>query len=80
MIFTTPSRWRSDANAKQERIVTMIDEMFDRGYQAAREEFNAGIANALGGVGQTIGESLRVLHRIEWSAPWAPPKKKVRRA
>ena len=54
--------------------------MFDRGYQAAREEFNAGIANALGGVGQTIGESLRVLHRIEWSAPWAPPKKRVRRA
>ena len=58
----------------------MIDENFDRGYQAARAELNAGLAEALSGVGQTIGDSLRVLHRIEWSAPWAPPKKRARRA
>ena len=58
----------------------MIDEMFDRGYQAARADINAGLADALGGFGQTLGDSLRVLHRIEWSAPWAPSKKRVRRA
>jgi hypothetical protein len=61
-------------------MVTMIDEIFDRSYQAARADINAGTANALSGIGQTIGESLKVLHRIEWSAPWAPPKKRVRRA
>jgi hypothetical protein len=61
-------------------MVTMIDEIFDRGYQAARADLNAGVADAFAGIGQTIGDSLKVLHRIEWSAPWAPPKKKVRRA
>ena len=61
-------------------MITMIDENFDRGYQAARAELNAGLAEALSGVGQTIGDSLKVLHRIEWSAPWAPPKKRARRA
>ena len=61
-------------------MVTMIDEIFDRGYQAARADMNAGVADVFGGIGQTIGDSLLVLHRIEWSAPWAPPKKRVRRA
>ena len=61
-------------------MITMIDEIFDRGYQAARADLNAGVAETLSGVGQTIGDSLKVLHRIEWSAPWAPPKKRVRRA
>jgi hypothetical protein len=61
-------------------MVTMIDEIFDRGYQAARANMNAGVADAFSGIGQTIGDSMRVLHRIEWSAPWAPPKKQVRRA
>jgi hypothetical protein len=61
-------------------MISMIDENFDRGYQAARAELNAGIAEALSSVSQSIGDSLRVLHRIEWSAPWAPPKKRVRRA
>jgi hypothetical protein len=61
-------------------MVTMIDEIFDRGYQAARGNLNASVGEAFAGIGHTIGESLRVLHRIEWSAPWAPPKKRVRRA
>lgn len=61
-------------------MVTMIDEIFDRGYQAARANMNAGVADAFSGIGQTIGDSMKVLHRIEWSAPWAPPKKRVRRA
>ena len=61
-------------------MVTMIDEIFDRGYQAARSGMNAGVADAFSGIGQTIGDSMKVLHRIEWSAPWARPKKQVRRA
>ena len=30
------------------------------------------------GIGHTIGDSLEVLHRIEWSAPWAATPKKRR--
>ena len=58
----------------------MIDEMFDRAYQSHRGELNNGLRAAFAGFGQTIGDSLKVLHRIEWSAPWAAPKKPVRRA
>ena len=58
----------------------MIDEIFDRGYQAARGNLNASVGEAFAGIGQTIGDSLKVLHRIEWNAPWARAKKKVRRA
>jgi hypothetical protein len=58
----------------------MVDEIFDRAYHAARADLNAGVAEAFSGIGKTIGDSLKVLHRIEWSAPWAPAKKHVRRA
>lgn len=61
-------------------MIIMIDEIFDRGYQAARADLNGGVADAFAGIGRTIGESMKVLHRIEWSAPWSPPKKRVRRA
>ena len=61
-------------------MVIMIDEIFDRGYQAARADLNAGVHDAYAGIGRTIGDSLKVLHRIEWSAPWAPPRKQTRRA
>jgi hypothetical protein len=60
-------------------MVTMVDELFDRGYQAARAELNASAARAFGKIADTIGDSLTVLHRIEWSAPWAQPKKTARR-
>ena len=57
----------------------MVDEIFDRGYQAARAQLNGGVHDAFAGVAQTIGDSLKVLHRIEWNAPWAPLKKTARR-
>ena len=51
----------------------MIDEIFDRGYQSGRAELHAGIDRAVHGLAQTIGKSLKTLHRIEWSAPWKRP-------
>jgi hypothetical protein len=48
----------------------MMDEMFDRTYQAGRADLNAGIDRAVSKFGRTLGDSLQVLHRIEWSAPW----------
>ncbi|MEO8175318.1 MAG: hypothetical protein ABI626_01500 [Sphingomicrobium sp.] len=49
----------------------MIDQNFDRTYQAGRAELNAGLDRAFHHLGSTIGKSLAVLHRIEWSAPWS---------
>lgn len=59
----------------------MIDEIFDRTYQAGRADLNAGIDRAARrygrSLGKTIGKSLAVLHRIEWSAPWHRDAKDV---
>ncbi len=48
----------------------MVDEIFDRAYRDSRAQLNAGLAGLFGGIGHTLGESFKVLHRIEWSAPW----------
>ena len=53
----------------------MMDEIFDRTYQAGRADLNAGLDRGFrhigNGIGSTIGKSLEVLHRFEWNAPWA---------
>ena len=48
----------------------MRDQLFDREYQAGRAELNASIDRAIANIGKSLGDSLKVLHRIEWSAPW----------
>ena len=48
----------------------MMDEIFDRTYQSGRAELNAGIDRAVQSVARTLGDNLKVLHPIEWSAPW----------
>ena len=53
----------------------MIDEIFDRNYQSGRAELNDGIDRAVKRIAQELGASLKALHRIEWSAPWAGPGK-----
>jgi hypothetical protein len=55
----------------------MNDQIFDREYQAGREALNDGLARLIHGVGQ----SLRVLHKINFDAPWKrPASAKPRRA
>lgn len=56
----------------------MMDEIFDRTYQAGRADLNAGLDRAFSRIGSTIGKSLKVLHRIEWSAPWNSNSKNTR--
>ena len=56
----------------------MVDEIFDRGYQAARSQLNGDVARAFSGLGKTIGDSLELLHRVEWSAPWRTESKRTR--
>ena len=51
-------------------MITMIDEIFDRSYQASRADLNAGIGRAFHRIGSGIGKSFKVLHNIQWNAPW----------
>jgi hypothetical protein len=44
----------------------MNDQIFDREYQAGRAALNDSLSRLFDGVGQ----SLRVLHKIQFEAPW----------
>lgn len=59
-------------------MVTMVDEIYDRAYRESRAELNAAIAAGFSGIGKLIGDSFKVLHRIEWSAPWEQKGKRAR--
>ena len=59
-------------------MVTMVDEMFDRQYQAGRNEMNAGIANAFGRFGHAIHDAFEVLVKIEYQSPWTAKQKRIR--
>jgi len=48
----------------------MVDEIYDRQYQAGRAELNAGLGRGFA----AIGRGLEALHRFEWSAPWKPAR------
>ena len=60
-------------------MLTMMDEIFDRTYQNGRADLNAGIDRAVATVAREFGKTMAVLHRIEWGAPWNPPKTNTRR-
>ena len=55
----------------------MVDEIYDRGYQAGRAELHAGIDRAFAAIGRELGKSFSALHRIEWNAPWAAKSRDV---
>ena len=59
-------------------MVTMVDEIYDRHYQAGRAELNAALSRGFSQIGRLIGDSFKVLHRIEWSAPWEQKSKRAR--
>ena len=48
----------------------MIDEIFDRTYEAGRADLNAGLDAAF----------RRIVNRIEYQAPWLQRRRKARRA
>jgi hypothetical protein len=59
-------------------MVTMVDEIFDRHYQAGRADLNAALSDLVGRFGRAVGNSFKVLNRIEYSAPWMVKPKAVR--
>ena len=57
----------------------MIDQIYDREYQAGRAALNDSLGRLIDGAGQ----SLRVLHKINFDAPWkhaAQPKRRAKAA
>jgi hypothetical protein len=48
----------------------MIDEHFDRTYQQGRVHLNGGIYDGFARFARALDDSFKVLHRIEWNAPW----------
>jgi hypothetical protein len=55
----------------------MVDEIFDRGYQAGRADLNAEFDRTFATIGRELSKSLAAIHRFEWSAPWAAKSKDV---
>ena len=47
----------------------MNDQIFDREYQAGRTALNDGISQLI----RSAGQSMRVLNRINFDAPWKHP-------
>lgn len=58
----------------------MIDEIFDRSYQAGRKELNATIGSAFRKIGESVTNAFEVLNRIEYNAPWLERRKTRRHA
>ncbi len=54
------------ARRRQSMEAKMRDEIFDRDYQAGRDALHDGIDRLVSGMGRT----LRVLHSIQFDAPW----------
>ncbi|HEX6218780.1 MAG TPA: hypothetical protein VFZ35_05860 [Sphingomicrobium sp.] len=52
----------------------MIDEIYDRNFQAGRAALNDGLDRLFARVGTELGKSLSAVHRFEWSAPWVRSK------
>ena len=59
-------------------MVTMVDEIFDRHYQAGRNELNEAISDLFGRFGAAVRNAFKVLNRIEYSAPWAVKPRRAR--
>jgi hypothetical protein len=57
---------------------TMIDELFDRDYQAGRRALNADITKLAARFGAAFGNAFKVLNRIEYSEPWASKRNRAR--
>jgi hypothetical protein len=52
-------------------MFAMIDEIYDRDYQAGRAALNGALTAAFKHLGIEIRDTFEALNRIEYSAPWA---------
>jgi hypothetical protein len=59
-------------------MLTMIDDLFDRDYQAGRHALNGDIAKLAARFATAFGNAFNVLNRIEYSEPWAAKRTRAR--
>ena len=48
----------------------MIDQIYDRDYQAGRDELHGGIDALVRKLSDAVTPVLAALHRVQWDAPW----------
>ena len=48
----------------------MIDQIYDRGYQAGRANLHAGVDALVRKLRDAVSPALTALHRVQWDAPW----------
>ena len=48
----------------------MQDEIYDRYYQAGREELHAGLDRGFDAISHFIGRTFDAIHDVQFSAPW----------
>jgi hypothetical protein len=51
-------------------MITMVDEIYDRSFQAGRAKLNDGLFAIIARIRDALTPVLASLHRIEWDAPW----------
>jgi hypothetical protein len=52
-------------------MITMVDEIYDRGFQAGRAELNQGISALAAKLRKAVAPALSAIHHFEWDAPWS---------
>jgi hypothetical protein len=62
------------------REFDMVDEKYDRDYQASRQALNNGIDDAFAALGRFFATTGRAIHKFEFDAPWqdAPARRSSR--
>ena len=59
-------------------MVTMIDEIYDRQYQAGRQQLNEVALEGIARFGRAVLNAFTVLNRIEYQSPWTVKPRRVR--
>ena len=59
-------------------MLTMIDEIYDRNFQAHRTELNRAVTRGFARLGDAVSNAFEVLNRIEYAAPWTVKPGKTR--
>jgi hypothetical protein len=58
-------------------MVTMVDELFDRQYQAGRKHLNDSVSAALSRLARAVNNAFSVLVKIEYQSPWTARSKRI---
>lgn len=53
----------------------MVDELWDRQYRGGRSQLHDGIDRLVNRIGCSAGTVFRLVHAIQFDAPWAPRSK-----